>query len=154
MAEAGVNPNLGTLNSTLEALSQVAGWRQSRLLSLQVIAEFSSLGIQPSLASYYYLLIIHCRERKSYFFFEILMFPACQGMDCFDRTHYSTFLFYSADFVPWQNYSTCIIEIWIHIQVVLEFSRLMRVEYTELFYIVWHIKHTLVYLTFDIEFRA
>lgn len=63
MGEAGVNPNLGTLNSTLEALSQVAGWRQARHLSLQVIAEFNSIGIHPSLASYYYLLVIHCRER-------------------------------------------------------------------------------------------
>lgn len=63
MAEKGVSPNLGTLNCTLEALVQVAGWRQTRDLSLQVLSEFSSIGIQPSLATYYYLLLIHCRER-------------------------------------------------------------------------------------------
>ncbi|XP_042225053.1 protein PTCD3 homolog, mitochondrial-like isoform X2 [Homarus americanus] len=63
MAESGIDPNLGTLNSTLEALGQVASWRQARQISLQVLAEFNSLGIQPSLASYYYLLTIHCRER-------------------------------------------------------------------------------------------
>ncbi|XP_037790424.1 LOW QUALITY PROTEIN: protein PTCD3 homolog, mitochondrial-like [Penaeus monodon] len=63
MAEAGVKPNLGTLNSTLESLSQIASWRQTKNLSLQAMAEFNRLGIQASLASYYYLLIIHCRER-------------------------------------------------------------------------------------------
>ncbi|XP_069955018.1 small ribosomal subunit protein mS39 [Cherax quadricarinatus] len=63
MAESGVSPNLGTLNCTLEALSQVATWRQAKQLSLQVIAEFKSLGIQPCLATYYFLLTIHCRER-------------------------------------------------------------------------------------------
>lgn len=64
MAEAGVKPNLGTLNSTLESLSQIASWRQTKNLSLQAMAEFNRLGIQASLASYYYLLIIHCRERE------------------------------------------------------------------------------------------
>ncbi|XP_068205724.1 small ribosomal subunit protein mS39 [Palaemon carinicauda] len=63
MAEKGVTPNLGTLNSTLEALVQSAGWRHTRDISLQVYSEFCSLGIKPSLATYYYLLLIHCRER-------------------------------------------------------------------------------------------
>ncbi|KAK4293028.1 hypothetical protein Pmani_034231 [Petrolisthes manimaculis] len=63
MAESGVQPNLGTLNSTLEALTQVAGWREARGLSLQVLREFTQAGIEPSLATYYFLLLIHCRER-------------------------------------------------------------------------------------------
>lgn len=63
MAERGVHPDLGTLNATLEALAQVSGWRQARELSLKVLMEFHQLGINPSLASYYYLLTIHCRDR-------------------------------------------------------------------------------------------
>lgn len=63
MAESGVQPNLGTLNSTLEALTQVASWREARGLSLQVLREFTEAGIEPSLATYYFLLLIHCRER-------------------------------------------------------------------------------------------
>ncbi|XP_063853262.1 small ribosomal subunit protein mS39-like [Scylla paramamosain] len=63
MAERDVQPDLGTLNATLEALAQVSGWRQARDLSLKVLMEFHQLGIKPSLATYYYLLLIHCRDR-------------------------------------------------------------------------------------------
>ncbi|XP_045114775.1 protein PTCD3 homolog, mitochondrial-like [Portunus trituberculatus] len=63
MAERGVCPDLGTLNATLAALAQVSGWRQARDISLKVLMEFHQLGIKPSLASYYYLLTIHCRDR-------------------------------------------------------------------------------------------
>lgn len=74
MAEGGVEPDLGTLNATLEALTQVAGWRQAKDISLQVLAEFRQQGIQPSLATYYYLLTIHCRERgpRSHILLDIL----------------------------------------------------------------------------------
>ncbi|CAL4058593.1 unnamed protein product, partial [Meganyctiphanes norvegica] len=63
MVNSGVHPNLGTLNSVLEFFHLNGGWRQSKNLSLQVLAEFKQLGIEPSLASYYYLLTFHCRER-------------------------------------------------------------------------------------------
>ncbi|KAK7080526.1 Pentacotripeptide-repeat region of PRORP, partial [Halocaridina rubra] len=62
VAEKSVTPNLGTLNSTLEALVHLGGWRQARDLSLQVLSEFRSIGIEPSLSTYYHLLLIHCRE--------------------------------------------------------------------------------------------
>lgn len=63
MADSGTRPDLGTLNATLEALTQVVAWRQARDLSLQVMSEFQQQGVQPSLATFYYLLTIHCRER-------------------------------------------------------------------------------------------
>ncbi|XP_076034430.1 small ribosomal subunit protein mS39 [Oratosquilla oratoria] len=63
MESEGFSPNLGTLNSVLEVLSQMGSWRKSREMSLKVLKEFTRLGMEPSLVTYYYLLIIHCRER-------------------------------------------------------------------------------------------
>lgn len=63
MHRQGVRPNLGTLNATLETLSRLGSWREAKKLALQVLAEMKGLGVEPSLASYYYLLVIFCRER-------------------------------------------------------------------------------------------
>ncbi|KAG0712517.1 Protein PTCD3, mitochondrial [Chionoecetes opilio] len=79
LGDSGAQPDLGTLNATLEALSHAAGWRQAREVSLQVLVEFGQLGIKPSLATYYHLLTIHCRERgpRSQVLLDILDY--CEG---------------------------------------------------------------------------
>lgn len=64
MAAAKLKPDLGTLNATLEALSTTGGWRQARTLALRALAEFKQQGVTPSLASYYFLLSIFCRESE------------------------------------------------------------------------------------------
>uniref|UniRef100_A0A1B6E9B4 Pentacotripeptide-repeat region of PRORP domain-containing protein n=1 Tax=Clastoptera arizonana TaxID=38151 RepID=A0A1B6E9B4_9HEMI len=72
--QQGLTPNLGTLNSGLEVLSTMTSNKNSKSLSLKLIAEFNNLGIEPSLASYHYLLRIFCKERvgKSMILLNIL----------------------------------------------------------------------------------
>lgn len=62
MKEHGVNPNLGTLNAILETLSTMGNIKQAKHLCLQTLSEFRRLGIEPSLASYYYLLTTFCKD--------------------------------------------------------------------------------------------
>ncbi|OQV17518.1 Protein PTCD3-like protein, mitochondrial [Hypsibius exemplaris] len=63
MNQAGVAPNLQTFNAVLEVISRIAMWRRSRSTALGVFAEMKRCGIEPSLASYHFLLQIFCRER-------------------------------------------------------------------------------------------
>ena len=63
MAQNNVKPNVSTLNAVLEALFFMFTWRPCMNISLKVIKEFEELGIEPSLASYYYLLRIWGRAR-------------------------------------------------------------------------------------------
>lgn len=66
MKTAKVKPNLGTLNAVLGALSAMGGTTISKQNVKKTLAEFSQLGIEPSLASWYYVLITFCKERKSF----------------------------------------------------------------------------------------
>lgn len=63
MAREGHKPNIGTLNAVLGTLSTMPGFRQTKNLILQTLSEFKHAGIEPSLASYYFILITLCRER-------------------------------------------------------------------------------------------
>lgn len=63
MAIRNVKPNLGTLNATMSLVSTIGGYRQSRNYALRTLAEFNHLGIDPSLATWYFVLSIFCRER-------------------------------------------------------------------------------------------
>ncbi|CAO1403561.1 unnamed protein product [Diamesa tonsa] len=59
-----VRPNLGTLNAALYAVGTMGGYRQSRDYALKILAEFkNNLGIEPSLAAYFQILQIFCKER-------------------------------------------------------------------------------------------
>ncbi|CRL04320.1 CLUMA_CG017415, isoform A [Clunio marinus] len=62
MKSANLNPNQGTLNSCLSSITTMGG-RTSRDNALKILGEFKRIGIQPSLASWYYILQIFCRER-------------------------------------------------------------------------------------------
>lgn len=63
MAARQVSPNLATLNAVMGVISTIGGYRQSRTFALQTLAEFNGLGIRPSLATWYFVLSIFCRER-------------------------------------------------------------------------------------------
>lgn len=56
-------PNVLTLNAVLQVISGFNS-PQAKVKAKSMIAEFSSLGIQPSLATYYLLLTIFSRESK------------------------------------------------------------------------------------------
>lgn len=62
MVHVGVKPNVRTLNSILESVSRIPIYRMARERALQVLADFKTIGVTPSLGSYYFLLKIFCRE--------------------------------------------------------------------------------------------
>ncbi|XP_058126412.1 small ribosomal subunit protein mS39 [Anopheles ziemanni] len=63
MKQQGLRPNLGTLNGILQTITTIGGYNHPRTYALKTLAEFKKLGIEPSLASWYYMLVIFCRER-------------------------------------------------------------------------------------------
>ncbi|XP_040168078.1 protein PTCD3 homolog, mitochondrial [Anopheles arabiensis] len=63
MKQQGLRPNLGTLNGILQTVTTIGGYNHPRTYALKTLAEFKQLGIEPSLASWYYMLVIFCRER-------------------------------------------------------------------------------------------
>lgn len=63
MRAEDVSPNLGTLNAILDVISKIGFWRPAKKIAKQTLAEMKNIGIEPSLASYTYLLNIFCRDR-------------------------------------------------------------------------------------------
>lgn len=59
-----LKPNLGTLNATLQTLSTMGNNNFVKETTLKVLAEFKACGIEPSLASWYFVLITFCKESK------------------------------------------------------------------------------------------
>ncbi|XP_015592130.1 protein PTCD3 homolog, mitochondrial isoform X2 [Cephus cinctus] len=62
MAAQGVQPNIGTLNASLKVVSSLSQ-NFAKDLARSLITEFTTIGIEPSLASYYYVLRIFCQEK-------------------------------------------------------------------------------------------
>ncbi|XP_058452761.1 small ribosomal subunit protein mS39 [Malaya genurostris] len=63
MKNQSLKPNIGTLNAVLQTITTIGGHNQPRNYALKTLSEFRKLGIEPSLASWYYILSIFCRER-------------------------------------------------------------------------------------------
>lgn len=96
MAARQVRPNLGTLNAVMGVISTIGGYRQSRIFALQTLAEFNAVGIQPSLATWYYVLSIFCRERGPVSHVLVDILNQIEGKD-FRITHAKdTFFFVTA----------------------------------------------------------
>lgn len=57
-----IKPNLGTLNAVLYSLSTMG--QNAKDQALKVLREFREIGIEPSLGSWYYVLITFCKESK------------------------------------------------------------------------------------------
>jgi hypothetical protein len=64
MQRQGLKPNVGTLNALLETISTMGSQKHVKTYALRVLAELKRVGVQPSLASYYFLLITFCKERE------------------------------------------------------------------------------------------
>jgi pentatricopeptide repeat domain-containing protein 3 len=62
MKERKVDPNLSTMNSCLYTISNM-GTRNARDYATQILSEFKSIGIEPSLGSYAYVLQTFCRDK-------------------------------------------------------------------------------------------
>ncbi|KAL1491584.1 hypothetical protein ABEB36_012159 [Hypothenemus hampei] len=63
MKATGLKPNLETLNSVLYTLSNMGGSKIVKDFAVKTLREFKNLGIEPSLGTWYYLLIIFCKDR-------------------------------------------------------------------------------------------
>jgi pentatricopeptide repeat domain-containing protein 3 len=64
MVKQNVAPNIGTLNAVLEAISNMGPQKHVKMYALRALAELRHVGVQPSLASYYFLLITFCKESE------------------------------------------------------------------------------------------
>lgn len=62
MNDKNVNPNLGTLNACLSSISAMGGF-QPKEYTLKILSEFKAIGVEPSLATWYFVLQVFCRER-------------------------------------------------------------------------------------------
>nr|XP_037281139.1 protein PTCD3 homolog, mitochondrial-like [Rhipicephalus microplus] len=58
-----LKPNITTMNTALEIVSRFGASPSARKYALQIFSEMKHLGIEPCLASYYYLLVIYCKTR-------------------------------------------------------------------------------------------
>uniref|UniRef100_A0A131Y211 Small ribosomal subunit protein mS39 n=1 Tax=Ixodes ricinus TaxID=34613 RepID=A0A131Y211_IXORI len=59
----GLKPNISTMNNVLEIISRFGASPSARKYALQTFSEMKHIGVEPSLASYYYLLVIFCKTR-------------------------------------------------------------------------------------------
>lgn len=64
MDQEGIRPNLDTLNSVLETLSNMSSYKNAKTFATQLLAEFKMLGITPSLASFYHLINLFGSDSK------------------------------------------------------------------------------------------
>lgn len=64
MAENGVKPDVGTLNAALKCASMFPQQAITKAFALSLLTEFKKIGVEPSLATYYYLLLIFCRQSE------------------------------------------------------------------------------------------
>lgn len=62
MKNMNVDPNLGTLNACLNTISTMGG-RMPKEYAVKILSEFKRIGIEPSLASWYFVLRTFCKER-------------------------------------------------------------------------------------------
>lgn len=62
MKDKKVDPNLGTLNACLSTIS-VMGGRNPRDYALKILSEFKHIGVEPSLASWFFVLQTFCKDR-------------------------------------------------------------------------------------------
>jgi pentatricopeptide repeat domain-containing protein 3 len=64
MNKQQLKPDLGTLNAVLQTLATIGNFKVARNYCTQTLSEFHKLGIEPSLATWFYVLAIFCRERS------------------------------------------------------------------------------------------
>lgn len=64
MSKQNITPNIGTLNAVLESISSMGPYPYIKTYALRALAEFRHVGVQLSLASYYFLLITFCKESE------------------------------------------------------------------------------------------
>lgn len=95
MKNMNVDPNLGTLNACLNTISSMGG-RMPKEYTLKILAEFNSIGVEPSLGSWYFVLRIFCRERGPVSHVIIDILNQIEGKEFQIRDTRDTFFFVTA----------------------------------------------------------
>uniref|UniRef100_A0A336MAF5 Small ribosomal subunit protein mS39 n=1 Tax=Culicoides sonorensis TaxID=179676 RepID=A0A336MAF5_CULSO len=96
MKENNVTPNLGTLNALLKTFSSLGSQKLAKGCTLKTLAEFKNLGIEPSLASWYYVLITFCKERGTVSHVLIDILNEIEGKSFEIQDEKDTFFFVTA----------------------------------------------------------
>ncbi|KAK7874266.1 hypothetical protein R5R35_006301 [Gryllus longicercus] len=96
MAKKNIHPNVGTLNAVLEAVSTLPNQRQSKEYALRTLSEFKALNIQPTLASYYFLLITFCKQRGPISNILVEIMDTIQGQEFSVQDPKDTYFFVTA----------------------------------------------------------
>lgn len=63
MNQLQIKPDLGTLNALLQSIGSLGNFKLARGCTLKVLSTFKKLDIEPSLGTYYYVLLNFCRDR-------------------------------------------------------------------------------------------
>lgn len=96
MSKQNITPNIGTLNAVLETISSMGPHTYIKNYALRALAEFRHVGVQPSLASYYFLLITFCKERGPVSSILVDIMNAIEGQTFDIKDPKDTFFFVTA----------------------------------------------------------
>ncbi|PNF40197.1 hypothetical protein B7P43_G08271 [Cryptotermes secundus] len=96
MAKQNIAPNIGTLNAVLEAISSMGPQKHVKTYALRALAELRHVGVQPSLATYYFLLITFCKERGPVSSILVDIMDAIEGQTFSIKDPKDTFFFVTA----------------------------------------------------------
>ena len=64
MVQNNVKPNIHTLNTVMEIVSNFTIIRAARDYAMKILVEFQGIGIGPSLATYFHLINVHYRSNN------------------------------------------------------------------------------------------
>lgn len=95
MKNLKVDPNLGTMNACLNSISSMAG-RAPKDYALKILGEFKQIGIEPSLASWYFVLQTFCRDRGPVSHIIVDILNQIEGKEFQIRDIKDTFFFVTA----------------------------------------------------------
>ncbi|CAG7817066.1 unnamed protein product [Allacma fusca] len=63
MKEQNLQPDIGTLNASLNTAGFIGNFKIGKTLMLQVLTEFKGAGVNPSLGSYNEIITTYCRDK-------------------------------------------------------------------------------------------
>lgn len=97
MNDNKIVPNIVTLNNSLSAVSSITNPKQVRTYALSLMAEFKRFShIQPSLATWYFMLIIFCRENGPTSHILVNILDEIEGKEIAIQDSRDTFFFVTA----------------------------------------------------------
>ncbi|XP_043266912.1 protein PTCD3 homolog, mitochondrial [Venturia canescens] len=96
IANAGLSPNIETFNSALRVITAMQNPGPTKDLARTLFVEFKNIGIKPSLASYYFALVIFCKDRGPRCSLLHDIMQELEGQKLVIQDPYDTFFFVTA----------------------------------------------------------